>query len=36
MEIDSRKQKILSIIIDEFVKSGEPVGSKTIASMLDN
>ena len=36
MELDTRKQKILSIVIDEFVKTGEPVGSKTIAALLDN
>ena len=36
MELDARKQKILSIVIDEFVKTGEPVGSKTIAVLLDN
>lgn len=36
MQLDNRKRKILSIVIDEFVKTGEPVGSKTIASLLDN
>lgn len=36
MELDKRKQRILSIVIDEFVKTGEPVGSKTIAALLDN
>lgn len=36
MELDKRKQKILSVVIDEFVKTGEPVGSKTIAALLDN
>lgn len=36
MELDKRKQKILSIVIDEFVRSGEPVGSKAIAALLDN
>ena len=36
MELDKRKQKILSVVIDEFVKTGEPVGSKTIAVLLDN
>ncbi len=36
MELDKRKQRIMSIVIDEFIKTGEPVGSKTIAALLDN
>lgn len=36
MEMDQRKQRILSIVIDEFIRSGEPVGSKAIAALLDH
>ncbi len=35
MELDSRKQKILRAIIEEYTASGEPVGSKRICSLLD-
>lgn len=35
MELDTRKQKILKAIIEEYTASGEPVGSKRIASLLD-
>ena len=30
-ELDSRSRKILSILVDEFVRTGEPVGSRSIA-----
>ncbi len=33
--LDVRKLKILSIVIDEYIKTGEPVGSKNVASFLD-
>ena len=31
-ELDSRSRKILSILVDEFVRTGEPVGSRSIAA----
>ena len=36
MELGERKQKILTAVIDAYIKTGEPVGSKTIVEMLDN
>ena len=33
--MDDRKLKILAAVIDEYVRTGEPVGSKVI-SKLDN
>ena len=30
-ELDGRKKKILNVIIDTYLKSGEPVGSRTIS-----
>ena len=33
--MEERKQKILAAIVDEYIRTGEPVGSKSIASMLD-
>ena len=35
LELDNRKQKILKAIIEEYTRTGEPVGSKRIASLLD-
>lgn len=35
MELDSRKEKILKAIIDEYTATGEPVGSKRISALLD-
>ncbi len=35
MELDSRKQKILKAIIEEYTATGEPVGSKRITGLLD-
>ncbi|MBQ8599634.1 MAG: heat-inducible transcription repressor HrcA [Oscillospiraceae bacterium] len=35
MELDSRKQKILKAIIEEYTATGEPVGSKRITELLD-
>ncbi len=32
--LDVRKLKILTIVIDEYIKTGEPVGSKNVASVL--
>ena len=35
LELDSRKQKILKAIIEEYTRTGEPVGSKRISALLD-
>lgn len=34
MELSSRKEQILSAIIERFISTGEPVGSKFLAAML--
>ena len=34
-ELDPRKEKILGIIVDTYTRTGEPVGSKLIARLLD-
>lgn len=34
-ELDARKQKILALIVDTYTRTGEPVGSKVIAQLLD-
>ena len=36
MELGGRKQKILTAVIDAYIRTGEPVGSKALAEMLDN
>lgn len=36
MELGERKQKILAAIIDAYIRTGEPVGSKALAEMLDH
>ena len=33
--MDDRKLKILAAVVNEYIVTGEPVGSKTIASMPD-
>lgn len=35
MELDTRKQKILNAIIQNYQETGEPVGSRTISKSLD-
>ena len=35
-ELSGRKKKILKAVVELYVKTAEPVGSKTIASALDN
>ena len=35
MELDSRKQKILKAVIEEYTRTGEPVGSKRISEKPD-
>lgn len=32
--MDERKQRILRVIIEDYVKSAEPVGSRTIAKIM--
>lgn len=36
MELGERKQKILSAVIEAYVRTGEPVGSKALVEALDN
>ena len=33
--LDDRKLKILAAVVDEYIRTGEPVGSKAIASLPD-
>lgn len=35
MELTDRKQKLLRIIVEEYIRTAEPVGSKAIAAMPD-
>ncbi len=35
MQIDQRKMKILSVVVDEYIKTGEPVGSNAVLQHLD-
>ena len=34
-ELDERKEKILNAIIQNYLETGEPVGSRTISKMSD-
>lgn len=36
MQLDERKARILSAIVEMFVSTGEPVGSKALAAVFDN
>lgn len=36
MELGERKQKILTAVIDAYIQTGEPVGSKTLVELLDH
>ncbi len=36
MELGERKQKILTAIIDSYIRTGEPVGSKALVELLGN
>lgn len=36
MELGERKQKILTAIIEAYIRTGEPVGSKMVVEKLDN
>lgn len=35
MELSERKQKILGAVVEQYIKTGEPVGSKALLSALD-
>lgn len=35
MELSERKKKLLRVVVEEYIRTAEPVGSKTIASMPD-
>lgn len=35
MELDARKRNILTRLIESYIRTGEPVGSKAIADKLD-
>ena len=35
MDISSRKKKILAAVIEEYIRTAEPVGSKAIAASAD-
>lgn len=35
MELSDRKKKILRVIVDLYIRTAEPVASKTIAQMPD-
>ncbi len=34
MELGERKKRIVAIVVDEYIRTGEPVGSKAIAELL--
>ncbi len=36
MALEPRKARILALIIESYIETGEPVGSKALAAMLDN
>ena len=36
MILDFRKGRILAAIVESYIRSGEPVGSKVLAELLDN
>jgi len=31
--VDARKCKVLSVVVDMYIRTGEPVGSKTISKL---
>ena len=35
MELSERKEKILAAVVEQYIKTGEPVGSKTLLDSLD-
>ncbi len=36
MALSERKQRILTLMIEQYIRTGEPVGSKALAELLDN
>ncbi|MBR2405567.1 MAG: heat-inducible transcription repressor HrcA [Clostridia bacterium] len=36
MELGARKQKIVAAVVDAYIRTGEPVGSKLLAEMLEH
>lgn len=36
MELGERKRRIVSVVVDEYIRTGEPVGSKAIAELLEH
>ena len=36
MELDPRKSRILATVVESYIRTGEPIGSKMIAAMLDD
>ena len=34
MELDPRKSRILTCVVESYIRTGEPIGSKMIAAML--
>jgi heat-inducible transcriptional repressor len=34
MELGERKRKVVSVMVDEYIRTGEPVGSKAVAELL--
>ena len=35
MELDPRKSRILTCVVESYIRTGEPIGSKMIAAMLE-
>ena len=35
MELSDRKEKILAAVVEQYIKTGEPVGSKALLDSLD-
>ena len=36
MKSDDRRLKILQIVVDSYIRTGEPIGSKTVAALMNN
>ena len=36
MELDPRKSRILTCVVESYIRTGEPIGSKMIAAMLED
>ena len=35
MQLDERKKQVLAVVVDTYIRTGEPVGSKAVLPMLD-